>query len=88
MHEKDLPFSDRRELLLQRAADMVELRDEVGSFEPRKLGDFAGRIRMSEDFDEWPQDLQEALGMAEPSAGAARKRAEREGRAPLKKETP
>ena len=33
MREKDLPFSDRRELLLQRAADMVELRDEVGSFE-------------------------------------------------------
>ena len=77
MHEKDLPFSGRRE----RAADMVELRDEVGSFEPRKLGDFAGRIRMSEDFDEWPRDLQEALGMA-------RKRAEREGRAPRKKETP
>ena len=45
---------------------IVELRDEVGSFEPRKLGDFAGRIRMSEDFDDWPSDLQEALGMADP----------------------
>ena len=33
---------------------------------PRKLGDFAGRIRMSEDFDEWPPDLQRALGMADP----------------------
>ena len=22
---------------------------------PRKLGDFAGRIRMSEDFDDWPR---------------------------------
>lgn len=62
MHEKDLPFSDRRELLLQRAADMVELRDEVGSFEPRKLGDFAGRIRMSEDFDEWPPGLAGGFG--------------------------
>ena len=30
---------------------------------PRVLGDFAGRIRMSEDFDEWPSDLHEALGM-------------------------
>ena len=33
--------------------------------QPRKLGDFAGRIRMSEDFDDWPLDLQEALGMVE-----------------------
>lgn len=30
---------------------------------PRKLGDFAGRIRMSDDFDDWPPDLQKALGM-------------------------
>jgi len=34
--------------------------------EPRKLGDLAGEIRMSEDFDDWPPDLQEALGMADP----------------------
>ena len=33
--------------------------------QPRKLGDFAGRIRMSEDFDDWPPDLQVALGMAD-----------------------
>ena len=33
---------------------------------PRRLGDYAGRIRMSEDFDDWPPDLQEALGMADP----------------------
>ena len=33
--------------------------------QPRKLGDFAGQIRMSEDFDDWPADLQEALGIAE-----------------------
>ena len=33
---------------------------------PHRLGDYAGRIRMCEDFDDWPADLQEALGMAEP----------------------
>lgn len=33
---------------------------------PRKLGDLAGRIRMSADFDDWPPDLQRALGMVEP----------------------
>ena len=31
---------------------------------PRKLGDLAGQIRMSEDFDDWPPDLREALGIA------------------------
>ena len=36
------------------------------SAEPRKLGDLAGQIRMTEDFDDWPPDLQEALGMTEP----------------------
>lgn len=34
--------------------------------QPRKLGDLAGQIRMSEDFDDWPSDLREALGMVEP----------------------
>ena len=31
-----------------------------------KLGDLAGQIWMSEDFDDWPPDLQEALGMNDP----------------------
>ena len=31
--------------------------------QPRKLGDLAGQIRISEDFDEWPPDLAEALGI-------------------------
>ena len=31
--------------------------------QPPKLGDLAGQIRISEDFDEWPADLQAALGM-------------------------
>ena len=34
--------------------------------QPRKLGDLAGQIRMSDDFEDWPPDLQEALGMVEP----------------------
>ena len=33
---------------------------------PRKLGDLAGQIWMSDDFDDWPPDLQESLGMTEP----------------------
>ena len=36
------------------------------SADPRKLGDLAGQIWMSEDFDHWPPDLQEALGMTDP----------------------
>ena len=32
----------------------------------RKLGDLAGQIRMSEDFDERPEDLQSVLGIADP----------------------
>ena len=31
--------------------------------EPRKLGDLAGQIWMSEDFDDWPPDSRDALGM-------------------------
>ena len=31
-----------------------------------KLGDLAGRVRIADDFDDWPPDLQEALGIAEP----------------------
>ena len=32
---------------------------------PAKLGDLAGQIHMSDDFDDWPADLQEAIGVAE-----------------------
>ena len=31
------------------------------------LGDLAGRIQIADDFDEWPSDLWESLGMSEPS---------------------
>jgi hypothetical protein len=30
---------------------------------PRRGGQYAGRIWMAPDFDEWPEDVQEALGM-------------------------
>jgi hypothetical protein len=29
----------------------------------REAGRFAGQITMASDFDEWPTDIQEALGM-------------------------
>lgn len=29
----------------------------------RQMGDMAGQIRIAEDFDEWPADLQTALGI-------------------------
>ena len=45
---------------------VVRISRFVTSGERRKLGDLAGQIRISEDFDDWPPDLQEALGMAEP----------------------
>ena len=45
---------------------VVRISRFVASGERRRLGDLAGQIRMSEDFDDWPLDLQEALGMVEP----------------------
>ena len=35
----------------------------ASSAQPRKLGDLAGQIRISDDFDEWPPDLRIALGI-------------------------
>lgn len=35
--------------------------------QPKKLGDLAGQIQISEDFDEWPPDLEEALGITSRS---------------------
>ena len=50
---------------------MLTLSDAKARFSemasPPKLGDLAGQIRISEDFDEWPADLQAALGMVRPS---------------------
>ena len=39
-----------------------------------KLGDLAGRIRISDDFDDWPPDLRESLGVSEPFAEVHRNR--------------
>lgn len=44
---------------------VVRISRFASSNEPRKLGDLAGKIWMSEDFDDWPHDMQEALGMTE-----------------------
>ena len=45
---------------------VVRITRFVAQGRPRRLGDLAGQIRISEDFDEWPIDLQEALGMVDP----------------------
>ena len=37
---------------------------------PRQGGQYAGQIWMAPDFDQWPDDLQEALGM-KPCASLA-----------------
>ena len=45
----------------------IAARDVVATnAESRKLGDLAGQIWMSEDFDDWPPDLQDSLGMTGP----------------------
>ena len=45
---------------------VVRISQVAANAEPRKLGDLAGKIWMSEDFDDWPPDLQDALGMSDP----------------------
>ena len=37
--------------------------DDAAHDRPRVPGKFKGRIRMSDDFDEWPDDIAQALGM-------------------------
>ena len=44
---------------------VVRITRFVTSGERRALGDLAGQIRIGEDFEDWPPDLREALGMAE-----------------------
>jgi hypothetical protein len=37
---------------------------EVGQGQPKRVGgQYAGQIVMAPDFDEWPDDIQEAFGM-------------------------
>ena len=33
---------------------------------PPPLGDMRGQIRLSDDFESWPLDVQESLGITEP----------------------
>ena len=41
--------------------DTAQEKDQGGA--RREGGQYAGRIWMAPDFDQWPDDLQEALGM-------------------------
>jgi hypothetical protein len=58
---------DEAPALPEGAAVLVELIDagqEASRAGTRRQGDqFAGRIWMAPDFEDWPEDLQEALGM-------------------------
>ena len=53
-------------IITRQGRPVVQITRFAAQRRPPKLGDLAGRIRISEDFDDWPQDLQQALGMAEP----------------------
>ena len=50
-------------IVTRQGRPVVRITRFVAPRRPRKLGDFAGRIRISEDFEDWPEDLQQALGM-------------------------
>ena len=54
---------DRPNSLPEGASVRVELVAATPEPPPRRGGQYAGRIWMAPDFDEWPNDLQEALGM-------------------------
>ena len=53
-------------VVTRKGKPMVRITRFVAHGQRRKLGDFAGRIRMSADFEDWPTDLQEALGVTAP----------------------
>ena len=53
-------------IVTRRGRPVVRISRFAAPYRPRQLGDLAGRIRISADFDDWPPDLQEALGMVEP----------------------
>lgn len=44
--------------------EVIHKGHETDQTEARQGGQYAGRIWMAPDFDEWPEDLREALGMA------------------------
>lgn len=43
--------------------EVIDTAQERDRRAARQGGQYAGRIWMAADFDEWPEDLQEALGM-------------------------
>ena len=43
--------------------EVVDTAREIDRGMSREGGQYAGRIWMAADFDEWPEDLQDALGM-------------------------
>jgi hypothetical protein len=43
--------------------EMVDALQEHNRGAQRQGGQYAGQIWMAPDFDEWPEDLQESLGM-------------------------
>lgn len=55
-----------RFIVTRRGKPVVRITPFVAQSRPRRLGDLAGQIRIGEDFDEWPIDLQEAMEMVEP----------------------
>ena len=55
------------EFIVTRMGKPVVRISRIGkSASTRKLGDLAGQIHMSDDFDEWPEDLQSVLGISDP----------------------
>lgn len=44
---------------------VVRLVPASGSGDSRKPGAFAGRVKLAEDFDVWPEDVRDALGMSD-----------------------
>ena len=42
----------------------------ISRYEPRRsvpgIGDLEGQIQIGDDFDRWPAELEEALGLADP----------------------
>ena len=49
-------------IITRRGRPVARITRFVAPSRRRKLGDFAGRIRMSEDFEDWPKDLRQAWG--------------------------
>ena len=60
-------MTDGQEFIITR---MGESAVRISRYEPRrgepKLGDLAGRIRIADDFEVWPPDLERVLGIADP----------------------